>query len=165
MEAKLVIGLPNGKVYKTTIETSLLAGKKIGDKIDGSILNLPNCELLITGGTDNAGFPMRPDIVGTGRKKLLVGRSIGARVKGKGQKVRKTFRGNIIADDIAQINMKLIKGEIKLPEEVKPAEEKSKEKQEEKESKEGKTKEEAKEKTPKEAEKAVSQEKSETKES
>jgi len=108
---------------------------------------------------------MRPDIVGTGRKKLLVGRSIGARVKGKGQKVRKTFRGNIIADDIAQINMKLIKGEIKLPEEVKPAEEKSKEKQEEKESKEGKTKEEAKEKTPKEAEKAVSQEKSETKES
>ena len=165
MEAKLVIGLPNGKVYKTTIETSLLAGKKIGDKIDGSILNLPNCELLITGGTDNAGFPMRPDIAGTGRKKLLVGRSIGARVKGKGQKVRKTFRGNTIADDIAQINMKLIKGEIKLPEEVKPAEEKSKEKQEESKA-EGKTKEEAKEKTPKEeTEKAVSQEKSETKES
>ena len=160
MEAKVVIGLPNGKVYKTTIETSLLAGKKIGDKVDGSILNLPNCELLITGGTDNAGFPMRPDIAGTGRKKLLVGRSIGARVKGKGQKVRKTFRGNTIADDIAQINMKLIKGEIKLPEEEKPAEEKGEEVKQEEKSTESKVEEKAKE-TPKEE--AKSEEKSETK--
>jgi len=109
---KVVIGDPKtGKSYQKEIEQgNLLYGKKIGEQVDGSILELTGYKLRITGGTDKDGVPMRPDINGTDRRQVLAGKSIGIKkIPEKGYKRRKTVRGNTIAEDIAQVNLKIIK--------------------------------------------------------
>lgn len=93
-------------------------GKKLGDVLDGSFLGLDGYDLLITGGSDKDGFPMRKDIEGQLRKRFLITKGIGysgkkkekkGKYKLKGVKKRKMLRGNTIADDIAQINCKVVK--------------------------------------------------------
>ena len=68
-------------------------------------------ELLITGGSDNAGFPMRKDVRGGGRKKILIVAGVGARKKAAGLRQRKTVSGNTISSRTVQINLKVVSGE------------------------------------------------------
>jgi len=85
-------------------------GKKIGDKIAGEVINLTGYEFEITGGSDNCGFPMRRDVRGPARAKILAIKGVGIQtVKGKGIRQRKTVRGNTISDAVVQINLKVIK--------------------------------------------------------
>jgi len=84
-------------------------GKKIGDTISGDFLGLEGYELKITGGSDKDGFPMRKDIEGQTRKKLLVRAGIGFKTDVKGLRRRKTLRGNTINQDVVQINCKVVK--------------------------------------------------------
>jgi small subunit ribosomal protein S6e len=84
-------------------------GKKLGDKVDGSFLGLNGYELEITGGSDKDGFPMRPDIEGVMRRRILLEKGIGFRADVKGLRRRKMVRGNTIAQDIAQVNCKVTK--------------------------------------------------------
>ncbi len=98
-----------GKSYQKVLTENPFLGKKVGDKIGGSDLGLVGYELEITGGSDSAGFPMLKNVDGSGRKKLLLKAGTGARKLKKGVKVRKTVRGNTIADVTAQVNMKVIK--------------------------------------------------------
>lgn len=83
-------------------------GLKIGDKIDASIIGLKG-ELLITGGSDSSGFPMRPDIHGGVKVKVLLSGPPGFKPRKKGERRRKTVRGNTITPDIVQINVKWIR--------------------------------------------------------
>ncbi len=84
------------------------AGMKIGDIIKGGLIGFPNYEFLITGGSDASGFPMRKDVHGPVKKKILVSkRSIGYHPVRKGQKKRKTVRGNEVTADMTQINLKV----------------------------------------------------------
>jgi len=115
-EFKLVIG--DSKLKRTfkaelkSPDADQLIGKKIGDKFRGELIGLTGYEFEITGGSDNAGFPMRADIEGTGRKKVLHdGKLPGFKPpkKFKGVRKRKTVRGNTIAPDIVQINCKIVK--------------------------------------------------------
>ena len=106
-EAKVVIGDKEGKSYQTTTELASLINKKIGDKIS-SLPNFSGYEFEITGGSDNAGFPMRKDAEGPGRRRLLLTSGPGVHIKRKGMKERKTVRGNAISLDTAQINLKVI---------------------------------------------------------
>ncbi len=108
-EVKVVIGY-KGKSYQKSIE-NVLIGRKIGEKISGDIIGLKGYELEITGGSDNAGFPMKSVIPGMGRKRILLTKgSVGLKkVKRKGARIRKTVRGNTINNDIAQINLKVLK--------------------------------------------------------
>jgi small subunit ribosomal protein S6e len=85
-----------------------LIGKKIGDVVDGIFVGLPGYKLEITGGSDKDGFPMRKDLPGPRRKKLLISKSIGFNSKKNGLRRRKTVRGNTIAPDSLQINMKVM---------------------------------------------------------
>jgi small subunit ribosomal protein S6e len=109
MEFKINIAGKGGKSYKTILkepDTAKLIGLKIGDVFDGSIIGLIGYEFKITGGSDNAGFPMRKDILGSVRARILTGKSVGLRkLKQKGWRRRKTVRGNAIGEDIAQINV------------------------------------------------------------
>jgi small subunit ribosomal protein S6e len=78
----------------------------------------------ITGGTDKDGFPMRKDLPGMGRKRLLLSKSVGFRPKEKGLRKKKSVRGNTINQDVVQINMKVTKYSAKPIDQIVGAEKK-----------------------------------------
>jgi small subunit ribosomal protein S6e len=85
-----------------------LIGKRIGETIDGSILGLSGHKLRITGGSDKDGFPMRPNIHGGVRVRAILSGGVGFHSKREGERRRKTLRGNVITEEIVQINMKIV---------------------------------------------------------
>jgi small subunit ribosomal protein S6e len=91
-------------------------GMKIGETIKGGLIGFPNYEFEITGGSDSSGFPMRKDVHGPVKKKILVSRrGIGYKPRRAGQKKRKTVRGNEVTFDMTLINLKVVKyGEAEL---------------------------------------------------
>jgi small subunit ribosomal protein S6e len=120
---KLVISNPKSGVAKqveiTGDAAEKLVGKRIGEEVPVSELGLNlteifgeeipgNAKLKITGGTDKDGFAMRPDVHGPRRVKILVSRGPGFRPKERGERRKKTVRGNTISPEIVQINMKLV---------------------------------------------------------
>jgi small subunit ribosomal protein S6e len=138
VEFKIVVNDgKSGKSHNVQIEghhANSLIGKKIGDDVDGIFVSLPGYKLQITGGTDKNGFPMRKDLPGSTRKRLLLSKSQGFKPKEHGKRYKKSIRGNTINQEIVQINMRitkhsskpieqLIKSEEKKPEEKKPEEE------------------------------------------
>jgi len=112
-ELKINVGDPNAKTTHTfTVseeDRTPVHGKKLGDSIPGSVIGKAGYELLITGGSDKAGFPMRRDVTGTRRKKLLVTKSLGNKLSEKGIRIRKTVSGNTVSDETSQINVKVTK--------------------------------------------------------
>jgi len=127
-EFKIVIGGESGKCVQREAKDDAakqLIGKKIGDKISGDALGLAGYEFEITGGSDYCGFPMRRDVQGTARKRILAVSGVGLKKKGKGIRQRKTVCGNTIHARISQVNLKVLKeGKEKLdaPPAEKPAE-------------------------------------------
>lgn len=123
VEFKAVIADPQtGKCYQNTIaghHANSLIGKKIGDEFDGIFVSLPGYKLVVTGGTDHAGFAMRRDIEGSRLKRILTTKSTGYRAKTrhknvhkalryeKGMRRRIVVRGNTISPEITQINMRI----------------------------------------------------------
>jgi len=110
---KVVVSEPETKKsFQLEVDQSKaigLVGKKIGDELSGDIIGLAGYTLKITGGTDNDGFPMHPSVRGPGRKRLLLTSPPCFHPRTKGERRRKTVRGNTISEDIAQINVKVIK--------------------------------------------------------
>ncbi len=109
---KVVVSDPKtGTAKSVEIEgenAAALIGKKIGDIVDGIILGMRGVKLQIRGGSDNSGFPMRPDIQGGVKTRVLVSSGVGFRPKRKGERRKKTLRGNVITEDIVQINMVIV---------------------------------------------------------
>ena len=100
-----------------------LLGLLIGQETDASVVGLEG-KIKITGGSDKSGVPMRPDILGGSRKRVLLSKGVGLQETEKGLRKRKLLRGNTISEEIYQINTKF-DGEIKIE---KPKEEAPKEK-------------------------------------
>jgi len=115
MEIKVNIGdSKTKKTYNKTLteeQVIPLIGKKIGNIVKGDSLELPaGYELEIRGGSDNAGFPMRKDVNGSVRKKILIVGGVGMKNHGrKGLKLRKMVTGNTISEQTSQINLKVVK--------------------------------------------------------
>lgn len=161
MNFKLVISDPKSKkAYQKEIDQKQtgLIGKKIGDKVSGNSLGLAGYELEITGGSDRQGFPMRRDVEGLARKGVLLSMPPGFHPKLRGQRKRKSVRGNTISSEISQVNVKVttygkdslgkllgVKEKPKKVEEKKPEEPKKPEKEEEIKTEEKEPKEEPKE--------------------
>jgi small subunit ribosomal protein S6e len=82
-------------------------GRKIGESVDGAVVDLPAHKLRITGGSDRDGVPMRPNVHGGVRRKVVLSGGVGFHAHRKGERRRKTVRGNIITDEIVQINTKI----------------------------------------------------------
>ena len=80
-----------------------LLGLEIGSEADASVLGLPGT-ITITGGSDKSGVPMRSDVHGAARKYVLMSRGVGLRDAERGERVRKLVRGNLISEEIYQIN-------------------------------------------------------------
>ena len=73
--------------------------------VDGIFVGLPGYKLKITGGSDGNGTPMRKDLPGNRRRKLLLAESLGFHEKYPGQRKRTAIHGAVISDRIVQINM------------------------------------------------------------
>ena len=143
-EFKLNIGDPKSKkTLKKDVkeaEAEVFIGKKIGDSIKGDLFGLTGYELVVTGGSDSAGFPMRKDVEGGARKKVLIVKGIGIRKNEDGRKVRRTVAGNTVTSKTVQINLKVTKaGKTPLFEEEKPAVEAAKQEEKPASSDEAKT--------------------------
>ncbi len=112
MAIKLVISDPKTgySVQKEAGEDSSkrFLGLKIGDKVKGELIDLQGFEFELTGGSDFCGFPMRKDVIGTGRKKILSYSGVGFKNSGDGMLQRKTVCGNTVHAKIAQINLKVL---------------------------------------------------------
>lgn len=111
MPFKLVISDPeSGKAIQYELDdakTNALVGKTVGEIIEGDVIGLPGYKLKITGGSDSSGFPIRPGVHGSGKKKVLIRGPPGFRPKRKGIAKRKTVRGGELGTDIAQVNMRV----------------------------------------------------------
>jgi small subunit ribosomal protein S6e len=122
VEFKVVVNdTASGKSYNIPVSghhANSLIGKKINDEVDGIFVSLPGYKLQITGGTDKDGFPMRHDIPGSIRRRLLLSKSIGYNPKELGKRKKKSVRGNTINQEIVQVNMKVMKPGAKPIEEI-----------------------------------------------
>ena len=83
-------------------------GRKIGEVVEGAVVDLPAHKLQIMGGSDRDGVPMRPNVHGGVRRKVVLSGGVGFNPQDKGQRRRKTVRGDVITDEIVQINTKII---------------------------------------------------------
>lgn len=102
------IGAQNGEVYQTESEAENFVGKQIGDTFNGEVIELNGYELKITGGSDKSGFPMRKSIEGNERSRVLIGDGAGIRPEEKGDRLRKSVRGNTVSTEIEQLNVKVV---------------------------------------------------------
>ncbi|MCX8158533.1 MAG: eS6 family ribosomal protein [Candidatus Diapherotrites archaeon] len=102
----LVISDPKKRIaYPSKIDNiEIFLGKKIGDEVDLTPIGVNGYVVKITGGSDKDGFPMKPDLRGTVRRKILITID-----KKKGKKIKITKRGNVVDRDIAQLNLKIVK--------------------------------------------------------
>ena len=113
---KLVVSDPKtGKSQAHEVKDAsaqLLVGQKIGDVVDAASIGLSG-KIMITGGSDKAGFPMRGDTLGGGKNYVLLTRGVGYRTKVEGAKKRKLVRGNTITEETFQINARQIEDSAK----------------------------------------------------
>lgn len=113
MEFKVNIGDPKtSKTVQKVVsgkEAETFLKKKVGERISGEAIGFAGYEFEITGGSDYCGFPMRRDVRGTARKRILIVSGIGIRKNVRGRKIRKTVAGNTIYSKTAQINLKVLK--------------------------------------------------------
>ncbi len=138
MAVKIVISEPKTrKAFQVEKEVPTLIGLKIGEIFDGAAVGLSDFKLQITGGSDREGFPMRPDLVGEMRKKILLSSGPGYKPEKKGIRRRKYVRGNTISDATAQLNCKIVEGDGNIADilGIKPKEKMEKPKEEKKEGK------------------------------
>lgn len=116
---KLTINDPKtGKSYKRDItgkEAEALLGKDVGEVISGDAFGFAGYEFMITGASDNAGFPLRHGLKGFGRKRILTYRGVGFPGRDRhgqrqnGLRMKKTVCAQKIYPKVAQINMKIAK--------------------------------------------------------
>jgi small subunit ribosomal protein S6e len=120
---KVIVSDPQAGTSKVVeIEEARAApfiGRRLGETIDGSAVDLPAHTVQILGGSDKDGVPMLGNVHGGVRRRVVLSGGAGFKAKKKGERKRKTVRGNIITDEIVQINMKIVERPAK-PTEAKP---------------------------------------------
>ncbi|MAG52377.1 MAG: 30S ribosomal protein S6e [Nanoarchaeota archaeon] len=118
-EVKIIVGDKTGKSYQKVIDNSdSIVGRALGETIKGDLIGFSGYEFLITGGSDHCGFPMRKDVKGSRRVKILANSGTGIKVKDKGIFLRKTVVGDTVGDKTTQINLKITKQGSKKIEEL-----------------------------------------------
>jgi small subunit ribosomal protein S6e len=109
---KVIVSDPQAGTSKVVeIEEARAApfiGRRLGETIDGSAVDLPAHTVQILGGSDKDGVPMLGNVHGGVRRRVVLSGGTGFSAKKKGERRRKTVRGNIITDEIVQINMKIV---------------------------------------------------------
>lgn len=120
---KVIVSDPEAGTSKVVeldeTRASPFIGRRLGETLDGSAVDLPAHTVQILGGSDKDGVPMLGNVHGGVRRRVVLSGGAGFSPKKKGERRRKTVRGNIITDEIVQINMKIVERPAK-PAEAKP---------------------------------------------
>ncbi|MFB6297694.1 MAG: 30S ribosomal protein S6e [Salinirussus sp.] len=101
----------DGTTYQVEVsdqDANRFVGRELGEEVDGSAVGLPGYTLELTGGSDDAGRPMRADISGPNLKSLLLEGGTGYEPDREGERKRVTVRGREVSDDTRQINAKIV---------------------------------------------------------
>ena len=107
---KLTISDKSGKTIAQELKDKSaqpLLGTKVGSILDSSIVGVAGGKLKITGGSDKSGTPMRPDVHGGVKKYVLLSTGVGNRSEAR---IRKLVRGNMVTEEIYQLNSVLVEG-------------------------------------------------------
>ena len=107
-----------------------LLGLQLGNETDASIVGLSG-KIKLTGGSDKSGVPMRNDVHGAARKRVLLSKGVGLQDAETGQRKRKLMRGNTLSEEIYQVNCKF-DGELPVEAPAEDTSESTEEKPEEK---------------------------------
>jgi len=122
MDFRVVISDPqSGKAYQVEAKDAAankFLGRKIGDVVDGDAVGMPGYSIEITGGSDREGFPLRRDLPGSKRRKILIAGGTGYHPLEKGRRKRKSVHGRDISADVGQINAKITERGAKPVEEL-----------------------------------------------
>jgi small subunit ribosomal protein S6e len=125
---KLIVSDPGtGKSAASEVEgarAQALIGRSLGEVIDGSGLGITHGKVLISGGCDKNGIPMRADVHGGAKKYIVLSSGPGFKPTRHGERRRKLIRGRLISDETYQINFTLQKEaqQVEKPTAVKPPE-------------------------------------------
>lgn len=128
---KLTISDKKGKCITKELkekDANPLLGLHVGTEVDAAIIGQLG-KMKITGGSDKSGVPMRADIHRGARKYIMLSKGVGLHNAEKGQRFRKLIRGNIITEEVYQINC-AVDGDLKMDESAKVATEEKQEKSE-----------------------------------
>ncbi len=108
----LIISDPEtGKSQKVELEDNRmgpLVGRRIGEVIDGTVADLAGHQLQLTGGTDKDGIPMRPDVHGSAKSRIILSGGVGYKPKKKGERRRVVVRGNTVSVETTFLNFKIV---------------------------------------------------------
>ncbi|MFH1055917.1 MAG: 30S ribosomal protein S6e [Candidatus Altiarchaeota archaeon] len=111
MDYKVVVSDPKtGKSYQVDVkeeQAKKIRGKKIGESFEGTIANLPGYKLEITGGSDKSGFPMKEGLHSSKAMRILIGKGVGFKAE-KGHRARRRLHGEVVGDQIVQVNTKVV---------------------------------------------------------
>jgi small subunit ribosomal protein S6e len=109
---KVIVSDPQAGTSKVVeleeARASPFIGRKLGETLDGAVVDLPAHKVQLLGGSDKDGVPMRSNVHGGVRRAVVLSGGAGFKAHKKGERRRKTVRGDIITDEIAQINMKIV---------------------------------------------------------
>ena len=130
---KINLSEKTGKTYFKNLEKGhdkTLIGKRLGETIKLDSLGLQGYEAIITGGSDNAGFPMRSGLLGAGRKRIFTYVGVGFSGRDRWEKTQKGLRmkvavaGQKISATTTQVNLKILKEGAQVFEDAKKEEKK-----------------------------------------
>jgi small subunit ribosomal protein S6e len=108
---QVVVGdADDGTTYSFDVDgqdANRFVGRSIGETVDGDAVGLSGYELEITGGSDNAGRPMRGDVSGPDTSAILSEGGVGFEPTVDGERKRITVRGAEVSEETRQINAKI----------------------------------------------------------
>jgi len=122
------------RVEIDTARMGPLVGTRIGQTIEGTLAGMQGYKLKLTGGTDKDGIPMRPDVHGSAKARIVLSGGVGYTPKNRGEQKRKVVRGNTVSQETTFLNFVVVevpkarkkkeaKAEAEAPAEEKPAQE------------------------------------------
>jgi small subunit ribosomal protein S6e len=100
----------DGMTYQVDVsdqDANRFIGRELGEEVDGSAVGLDGYTLELTGGSDNAGRPMRDDVRGPNLKSILLEGGTGYNPSKEGERKRVTVLGREVSDDTRQINARI----------------------------------------------------------
>mgnify|MGYP002760855070 CR=1 FL=1 len=101
----------DGHTYQIEIDgqdANRFIGRELGDEVDAGAVGLDGHTLALTGGSDKAGRPMRPDVRGVATKSIMSDGGVGFEPTADGERKRITVRGREVSDETRQINAKIV---------------------------------------------------------